>query len=157
MIKAIYQIINKINGKRYIGQSVHPDKRLWEHKNCSIGSKDNYPIHNAIAKYGIENFDFQIIEWTEDFDNREAYYINKYNTLCPNGYNVINGGHSPIMIGECHPRNTISSENVINIINDLKSNNYSDREIAKNIIQLIKLLRILTMVIVIMLKEKYIQ
>lgn len=131
MIKAIYGITNKLNGKKYIGQSVHPEKRLWEHINHAKKKDDEYPIHCAISKYGIDNFEFHIIEWTEDYDNREAYYINLYNTICPNGYNVIKGGHSPIMIGECHPRNTITDEVLSMIINDLKTNLYSDRELAR--------------------------
>jgi hypothetical protein len=40
--------------------------------------------------------------------------------LSPNGYNIIDGGHSPIMIGEDHPRNTVSNNNVLNIIHELK-------------------------------------
>ena len=92
---------------------------------------DNYPIHNAIAKYGIDNFDFEIIEWTGDYDNKEFYYIKKYNSISPNGYNLIDGGHSPIMIGEDHPRNTVSKNILFNIINDLKENKHSDRYIAK--------------------------
>jgi group I intron endonuclease len=131
MIKAIYKLTNKINNKVYIGQSVHPEKRLWEHENRAKNNTDNYPIHMAINKYGIENFDFEIIEWTSDYDNRESYYIKEYNSIAPNGYNILEGGHSPIMIGEDHPRNTIKKQQLIDIINDLKSNKYSDRELAK--------------------------
>ena len=131
MIKAIYKITNKINGKMYIGQSVHPNKRLWEHENHARNKMDNYPIHNAISKYGIDNFDFKIIEWTEDYDNKEFYYIKKFNTITPNGYNLIDGGHSPIMTGEDNPRNKVANKDLINIINELKSNILSDRDIAK--------------------------
>lgn len=131
MIKAIYKLTNRINNKVYIGQSVHPEKRLWEHENRAKNNTDNYPIHMAINKYGIENFNFEIIEWTSDYDNRESYYIKEYNSIAPNGYNVLEGGHSPIMIGEDHPRNTIKQQQLIDIINDLKSNKYSDRELAK--------------------------
>lgn len=34
------------------------------------------------------------------------------------------------MIGEDHPRNTVSNNNVLNIIHELKQNKLSDREIA---------------------------
>ena len=77
MKKAIYKLTNKINNKIYIGQSIHPEKRLREHENRAKNKLDNYPIHNAIAKYGIDNFDFEIIEWTEDYDDKEFYYIKK--------------------------------------------------------------------------------
>lgn len=130
--KALYKITNKINGKVYIGQTIHPDKRWWEHCNRAENGLDNYPIHCAIKKYGKENFDFEILEWSEDYNNRERELIIEFNSLCPNGYNVSKGGSSPVMYGEEHPNNTISQDTVYQIIIDLQ-NGYvlTDREIAK--------------------------
>lgn len=130
MIKAIYKITNLINNKIYIGQSVHPEKRWKEHQQRAKTCYDDYPIHLAINKYGANNFSFEILEWTEDYDNEEKRLIQQLNTLSPNGYNIIDGGHSPIMIGEDHPRNTVSNNNVLSIICELKQNKLSDREIA---------------------------
>lgn len=130
MIKAIYRITNLINNKVYIGQTVHPNKRWQEHQQRAKTHYDNYPIHLAIDKYGVENFSFEILEWTEDYDNEEARLINEYNSISPNGYNLIEGGHSPIMLGEDHPHNTISNKNVLAIIQELKENKLSDRELA---------------------------
>lgn len=130
MIKAIYKITNLLNNKIYIGQSIHPEKRWKEHQQHAKACDDNYPIHLAINKYGANNFSFKILEWTEDYDNEEKRLINYFNSLIPYGYNIIEGGHSPIMLGECHPRNTISNEGVLNIIKELKQNKLSDREIA---------------------------
>ncbi len=120
MIKAIYKITNLLNNKIYIGQSIHPGKRWKEHQQHARARDDNYPIHLAINKYGANNFSFEILEWTEDYDNEEKRLINYFNSLVPCGYNIIEGGHSPIMIGECNPRNTISNENVLNVIKELK-------------------------------------
>ena len=131
MTKAIYVITNKLNGKQYVGQSVHPGKRWCEHKQRAKTRYDNYPIHLAISKYGEENFDFEVIEWTEDYDNREIQLIKELNTLSPNGYNVATGGGNYVAFGENHPRNTISEDTVLNIINDLKNSKLSDRDIAK--------------------------
>lgn len=131
MIKAIYKITNLINNKTYIGQSVHPNKRWIEHNQKANNQSDNYPIHLAIHKYGKENFSFKILEWTEDYDNREKELINYYNSLVPNGYNIIEGGHSPIMYGEENPRNTISEKDVNLIILALQENKKTDKEIAK--------------------------
>ena len=130
--KALYKITNKINGKIYIGQTIHPDKRWWEHCNRASTGLDNYPIHCAIKKYGKENFDFEVLEWSENYDNRERELIIEFNSLCPNGYNVTSGGPAPVMYGEEHPNNTISQEKVYKIIADLQ-NGYvlTDREIAK--------------------------
>ena len=105
MIKAIYTITNKINGKQYVGQTVHPEKRWWQHKNNAINNYDNLPIHLAISKYGVDNFDFKVLEWTEDYDNREIQVIKELDTLSPNGYNVAKGGNSNVMLGDDHPRN----------------------------------------------------
>lgn len=131
MQKAIYKITNLLNGKLYIGQSVHPDRRWWEHCNRAKRKIDDYPIHLAIAKYGTENFKMDILEWTEDYDNKEIYYIQFYNSLCPNGYNVANGGNSVSLSGEFNPRNTILDTTVQEIIKELQSSLISDKEIAK--------------------------
>lgn len=131
MQKAIYKIVNLLNGKIYIGQTIHPDKRWWEHCAHARRKDDNYPIHLAINKYGVENFKMEILEWTEDYDNKEIYYIKFYNSLSPNGYNIAKGGNSISLSGEKHPRNTISDKNVKSIITELQNNLLSDREIAK--------------------------
>ena len=131
MIKALYKITNLINNKIYIGQTVHPEKRWWEHCNRAKTNYDNYPIHLAINKYGEENFSFEVLEWSEDYDNRERELIQQFNSLSPNGYNLIEGGPSPIMYGENHPRNKVKDIDLPLIIQDLKNNKLSDREIAK--------------------------
>lgn len=86
----IYKIENLINHKIYIGQSIEIEKRWQKHLN----TKDNFVIHKALQKYGKENFSFQIIEECDllDLDNKEQYWINYYNSLIPNGYNMIPGG-----------------------------------------------------------------
>lgn len=82
----IYKITNKLNNKSYIGQSIHCGKRLDEH--C----KGNQLIDEIIQLEGIENFTFEIIKQVKDEEKKELsywedYYIIKYNTLFPNGYN----------------------------------------------------------------------
>ena len=53
----IYKATNKINGKSYIGQSNNIERRFSEHK-----TKIDIPIEIAIRKYGIDAFNFEIIE-----------------------------------------------------------------------------------------------
>lgn len=79
----IYKITNKNNNKSYIGQSIHCGKRLDEH------SKGEQFIDEIIQLEGIENFDFNILKEVdkEELNYWEDYYIIKYNTLFPNGYN----------------------------------------------------------------------
>ncbi len=86
----IYKIENLLNHKCYIGQSINIEHRFSKHKSA----KDNFYIHRAIQKYGKENFSFEIIEECseKELNNRENYWINFYNSLVPNGYNMILGG-----------------------------------------------------------------
>lgn len=86
----IYKITNKVNNKSYIGQTRYTLEFRWrqhQHK------KDNTYFHNAIKKYGIENFNLEILEECsiENLDSREIYYISKYDTF-KNGYNLTIGG-----------------------------------------------------------------
>lgn len=130
MVKAIYKITNLLNNKVYIGQSVNPQKRWWQHCNSAQVHCDEYPIHNAIRKYGKDNFLFEVIEWTGNYDNREMELIKQYNSISPNGYNISKGGANTVLTGEDNGRNTIPSSIVPLIISDLQKSNLSDREIA---------------------------
>lgn len=79
----IYKITNKLDGKSYIGQSIHCGKRLDEH--C----KGNQFIDEVIQLEGIENFTFEILKEVnkEELSEWEDFYIMEYNTMFPNGYN----------------------------------------------------------------------
>lgn len=85
----IYKITNLINKKVYIGQSINIEQRWAKHRN----STDDFAIHKAFRKYGIENFDFEILEKCsqEQLDEKEKYWIEYYDSL-NNGYNMIPGG-----------------------------------------------------------------
>lgn len=95
----IYKITNKLNNKIYIGQTINFKKRMQEHlslrKNIKIHK--NQPIDLAINKYGKENFSFEIIDKAknqEEIDILEKKYIKKFNSLIPNGYNILKGGRN---------------------------------------------------------------
>lgn len=90
----IYCYTNKINGKKYVGQAVNFKKR---HKQHISKSSNRFIIDRAIKKYGIENFEIEILK--ENLETRcllnlwESYYINKLNTLDKEkGYNMSGGG-----------------------------------------------------------------
>lgn len=89
----IYQITNNVNKKKYIGQTFFSlDKRMQEHIKESRKVKPCLYIHRAIKKYGVENFSFQILcecSSKEQLDFKEKYFIEKENTLVPNGYNLL--------------------------------------------------------------------
>ncbi len=100
----IYIITNKLNGKQYVGQSRNYLDRWTSH--CSY--KDDYSclLHNAIRKYGKDNFTIELLEDNipiEEIDQREKYYIDYYNTFT-NGYNMTTGGQG--VHGYRHTNNT---------------------------------------------------
>ena len=90
MLKYIYKIENKINGKCYIGKTKNLEKRLKQHKN-NVGKK-RHKFYDAIYHYGWDNFLVEIIDSTEEkIDELEIYYINKFNSI-NEGYNYTIGG-----------------------------------------------------------------
>lgn len=89
MICGIYKITNISNNQCYIGQSINIEKRWKDHQRAL----DNYAIHKALRKYGIQNFTFEIIELckVEELNTKEQYWIKYYNSYI-NGYNETPGG-----------------------------------------------------------------
>lgn len=88
----IYKITNLINGKVYIGQTI---RKLSERWSSHCHHKNNTAIHNAITKYGKENFSICVIDnanTRDELDQKEMFWINFYNSLSPNGYNFTKGG-----------------------------------------------------------------
>lgn len=88
-------------GKKYIGQTNNYNRRCREHK-----TSNRCPaFRNAIIKYGWDNFTHTILEDGLTLDEAnilEEFYISKYNTLAPNGYNLQTGGSnskpSPLVV-----------------------------------------------------------
>lgn len=93
MKKDIYIIKNKINNKVYIGQTVNPQQRWAQYLSLVRKKPDTQVITKAMKRYGVENFSLEILESNiENFDEREKYWIQYYNSIVPNGYNVAPGG-----------------------------------------------------------------
>ena len=96
----IYCYTNKINGKRYVGQTSRTLKtRHNQHVKSSYNEKSNdynVPFHSAIRKYGIDNFELEILHIVDEYsiDMTEIFYIEYFDTLAKNGkgYNVALGG-----------------------------------------------------------------
>ena len=87
----IYCITNTINNKRYVGKSEsNVLMRLNHHKKLV---KTNKHLKDAILKYGIENFKFEVLELCskEECCDRERYWIEYYDSM-NSGYNFTTGG-----------------------------------------------------------------
>ena len=99
----IYLITNKVNGKGYIGQTNRTVPfRFQQHQYRSSQAKYTQPIYNAFKKYGIEVFSVEEVcklesatkdNLAELLNKNEEFYITKYNSKVPNGYNVLDGGN----------------------------------------------------------------
>lgn len=89
----VYVHTNKINGKKYVGQTSIKPERRWNNGN---GYKTQPYFYRAIQKYGWDNFDHEIISsglTQEEADNFEILLIDKLNTLDNRyGYNTCSGG-----------------------------------------------------------------
>lgn len=121
----IYKITNLITKQSYIGQSNNIERRWKEH--CRPSKVNKSLISNAISSFGKENFSFQILQECkiEELDFYEEFYIKKYNTITPNGYNIESS-----INGNSRNYTGYSEEMVSNIISDIKNSSLSLTEIA---------------------------
>lgn len=103
----IYKWTHKESGKCYIGQSIQePNQRRLEHISGSRYTKKTYHFHNAIKKYGIDSFDWEVLDYTytlEELNDLEEFYINKYNSI-NEGYNIRQGGNNKLHSKESKKR-----------------------------------------------------
>ena len=94
----IYCYTNKINGKKYVGQTNNIERRKREHISVAFNpnSKDyEYLFHKKLREYGLDNFIFSILEeTTEDKVNEaEQFWIKELHSYVQeNGYNLTLGG-----------------------------------------------------------------
>ena len=105
----IYIATCSVSNKQYVGQTqTHvlnhgvyrpygTEKRWKSHVSEAINNtKKNQCVYlnNAIRKHGAKTFTVRtlIICDLEQLDEYEIHYINEYNTLSPNGYNLLEGG-----------------------------------------------------------------
>ena len=123
----IYKYENKINGHCYIGKSIDIERRQYNHKYSAYNQKArdyDSQFHQAIRKYGLDNFDFTVIcslspeEYSEELLNQlEKTFIKLYNSY-ENGYNTTQGGEDNpyrARVGESNGRALLTEEDVIYI------------------------------------------
>lgn len=76
----VYLIVNKLNGKIYVGSTRSMKIRVTNYFNLShLASQKRRPISSAMLKYGLVNFAFIIIERVDtslyNLEVRETYWI----------------------------------------------------------------------------------
>lgn len=126
----IYKVTNQINGKIYIGQSQNIANRWRKHKTEPFNSNSssyNSHFYQAIRKYGIDNFTFEVLEECskEELDKKERLYIAQYNSY-EQGYNSTQGGQDTFVVAQ----QKLSNQVVLEIIEKLKNLSLSEQEIA---------------------------
>ena len=89
----IYQITNDINGKIYIGKTEFSiEKRFKEHCKDAFRERcEKRPLYAAMRKYGIEHFHIELIEETDNPEEREMFWIEEKSSF-KQGYNATKGG-----------------------------------------------------------------
>jgi group I intron endonuclease len=115
----IYKITNIVSGKCYIGETreENPENR-WKKHIQTINRNSGCPaLKDAIKKYGIDKFKFEvlIICFDEDRFIYEKEYIAKYKSQVPNGYNILPGGEGGGFLGKKH-----SPESIQKMVESLK-------------------------------------
>jgi len=111
MKSGIYKYQNIIDGKLYIGSAVDFIDRWNVHKYALKNQKHHSSrLQNAVNKYGIENFEFKILEEVEPIKKklleREQYYLDFYKSYEEDkGYNIARATRSP-MFGRNHTKET---------------------------------------------------
>jgi len=92
----LYIIKNKINNKIYIGQTKTSINKRWIGHKSKANKGSKLVIHSAMRLHGIENFNIELLDTAislEEANQKEYHLINEYNSKCPNGYNMVDGGN----------------------------------------------------------------
>jgi hypothetical protein len=105
----LYIIHNSVTQTSYVGQTLSHRKNKEKYKPfgyegrfrdhiseavCNTKKKQCRYLNNAIRKYGKDVFSVELLYTCpkEDIDMWERHFIDKHNTLYPNGYNLTRGG-----------------------------------------------------------------
>jgi group I intron endonuclease len=88
----IYLITNKVNGYKYVGQTIQSMNKVWGEHIQESRRMSSKPLHKAFRKYGVDKFTIKQIDEcnVSILDEREEYWIQHYNTFeTAEGYNTI--------------------------------------------------------------------
>jgi len=91
----IYKIVNKNNGKIYIGKTNKTIEERFSAHIKNAKNKINRYLYDSMNRHGYESFEVSLIEeceTEEELSSREKYWIETPNCMHPNGYNMTIGG-----------------------------------------------------------------
>lgn len=90
----IYIITNNINNKQYIGQTISGTRSRMQGHLCYARNHPNTLLARSLNKYGHHNFSIKTILICDQsqLNYFECKYIRQYNTMLPDGLNMIKGG-----------------------------------------------------------------
>lgn len=96
----IYKIINKIDGKYYVGSSQNI-KHRWERHRSNLKKNKHWNRHlqNAYNKYGIDNFEYVIVEYITDINKLltiEQTYLDECKNNPDNNYMIVYDATAPM-------------------------------------------------------------
>ena len=111
----IYLIENKVNGKKYVGKTYGSISRRWSEHLSDMNRELTRPLYRAMRKYGIDSFEIREVEFTDNPEEREKYWISYYDSY-NNGYNATLGGDGRLTF-------PYTNEEVIQKYYELKSAN----------------------------------
>lgn len=136
----IYKITNLTTGKVYVGQAVSHilnhkryrpygrEGRFRCHISEAFSTKKNqcHYLNNAIRKYGVDDFVLELIEYCEisESNDKEIYYIKKFTSLYPYGFNLKNGGGNVFTHSEESKKRV--SNGLVNYYSDKKFERFKD-------------------------------
>ena len=130
----IYMIINRINGKKYIGQTINFNYRRKRHfRDLRKQRHYNKYLQNSFNKYGEDFFNIKIIEENvkkENLSQKEMYWIDFFDTYNGEGYNLTPGGEK--VYGEYNPMHGVSLSEEEHGMYGKTHSQESRRKISKN-------------------------
>lgn len=139
VICGVYEIVNILNGKKYIGSSNNIKNRLRQHKAHLIAKKHHsFLLQRAVNKHGIENFICNFLEICslENQLDKEQYYLDLFKTY-DTGYNIAKSSKNPSIgrgfskkhlkkLSDSHIGNKIKNKTKLKIINTLNQKYQGD-------------------------------
>jgi group I intron endonuclease len=147
-LAGIYYWYNNINGKAYVGSADNLSKRLSTYYYLSRLLNLENLVNRSILKYGHSNFSLVILEIlgssktvsNKDLLLKEQYYIDLYDTMMPNGYNMRPSNRtkgfnhtdfSKDLISKIQSGRTLSEETKAKISSSLKGRILTDTQRSK--------------------------